>query len=185
MTAAEVEVLPPSTPESNDSDDAVVPLNYPLVHVYIKSGDSVLAKLPMVPGLQAVELAQLPDDSLRLQSEAFVRGFQGEILDLIGLRNLLAARIKLYIKDQKLDKAEAVLEELRCLRNYNELRDELSTIQRRMLEATGEEVPRAARSRIDRMFQTTRDMLQKYLQDELVAAMERELDAAKAGSVNS
>ena len=106
-------------------------------------------------------------------------------MDLIGLRNLLAARIKLYIKDQKLDKAEAVLEELRCLRNYNELRDELSTIQRRMLEATGEEVPRAARSRIDRMFQTTRDMLQKYLQDELVAAMERELDAAKAGSVNS
>jgi hypothetical protein len=163
-------------------DDAVIPLNYPLVHIYIKSGDTVLAKLPLVPGLRELEVAELPDDSLRLQSEAFVRGFQGEILDLIGLRNLLAARVQLYIKEDKLEQAETVLNELRRLRSYNEMRDELSAIQRRMLEASGDNVPRAARSRIDRMFQNTRDMLQKYLQDELVANTERAFDNAKKGT---
>lgn len=164
-------------------DEAVIPLNHPLVHIYIKNGDTVLAKLPIVPGLSEVEVAELPDDSLRLQSEAFVRGFQGEILDLIGLRNLLAARVKLHLKDQKLTEARGALDELRRLRSYNEMRDELSRIQRRMLEASGDSVPRASRARIDRMFQTTRDMLQKYLQDNLVAETERLVSSAEQGGV--
>ncbi len=181
-SAAVAEVTTQPSETTTSPDEAIIPLNAPLVFVYIKSGDSVLAKLPMVPGLQELEVAELRDDSLRLQSEAFVRGFQGEILDLIGLRNLLAARVQLYIKEEELDKAELVLNDLRQLRSYNEMRDELSAIQRRILDASGDNVPRAARSQIDRMFQITRDMLQKYLQDELVANTEREFDNAKKGS---
>lgn len=154
------------------TDPEIIPLNYPLRQIYIKSGDSVLAKLPMVAGLRPIETAELPDDSRRLQAEAFVRGFQGEILDLIGLRNLLAARIKIYLTEKEPKKADVALADLRRLKNYNEMADELSTIQRKMLDESDESVPRSAKIRIDRMFQTTRDMLQKYLQDDLVAEME-------------
>jgi hypothetical protein len=160
--------------ENDDGNDPdVITLNQPLVMLYIKSGDMVLAKLPYVPGQQDVDVAELSDDSLRLKAESFVRGFQGEILDLIGLRNILAARIRLYMKDNQVEKARAALEDFRRLRTFNEMRDQLSQIQRRMLEETGENVPRSARMRIDRMFQTTRDMLQKYLQDDLMAESER------------
>lgn len=155
------------------SDSAVIPLHAPLTQIYIKNGDTVLAKLPMVPGLREIETAQLPDDTRRLQAEAFVRGFQGEILDLIGLRNLLAARIQLHLKNGKVEQAKATLAELRQLKNYNEMSDQLNQIQRRMLAENAGPVSLSSKNRIDRMFQSTRDMLQKYLQDNLLSDSEK------------
>ncbi len=154
-------------------DPAVIPLRAPLTQIYIKNGDTVLAKLPMVPGLREIEIAKLPDDTRRLKAEAFVRGFQGDILDLIGLRNLLAARIQLHLKNGKTDAAKATLTELRQLRNYNEMAAQLEAIQRRMLDENAGPVSISSKNRIDRMFQTTRDMLQKYMQDNLLSDSEK------------
>lgn len=168
-----------------DADADALPLNFALMQIYIKSGDTVLAKLPMVPGLKSLEVAELPDDSRRLRAEAFVRGFQGEILDLIGLRNLLAAQVQLYVKDNKLDLANTSLERLRGLRNYNEMADELERIQRVMLDENSGAISLSAKNRIDRMFQTTRDMLQKYLQDNLLRDSEQLFKRASESSSTS
>lgn len=154
-------------------DSAVIPLHAPLTQIYIKNGDTVLAKLPLVPGLKDIETAQLPDDTRRLKAEAFIRGFQGEILDLIGLRNLLAARIQLHLKSGKVEQAKATLAELRQLKNYNEMTTQLDQIQRRMLDENAGPISMSSKNRIDRMFQTTRDMLQKYLQDNLLSDSEK------------
>jgi hypothetical protein len=148
---------------------ASISLNAPLMLLYVRSGDQVLARLPFVPGLNAIELAELPDDQLRLQSEAFLRGFQGEILELVGRRNLLAARVRLHVERGNLDRANATMEQLRGLRNFNEMNDQLGQLQRTILEQTNATVNRASQASIDRMFKITRDMLQKYLQDETVA----------------
>ncbi len=166
-------------PASSEPDNAVIPLRAALTQIYIKNGDEVLAKLPMVPGLKAIETAQLKDDSRRLRAEAFVRGFQAEILDLVGLRNLLAARIQLHLKNGKLDQAKATVDELRRLRNYTEMAEELQAIQRRMLDEQDGPVPVSAKNRIDKMFQTTRDMLQKFMQDNLLSESERAVAAAR------
>jgi len=164
---------PPNPNVSQIVDPEVIPLRAPLSLIYIKNGDTVLAKLPMVPGLRQTEVARLPDDTRRLRAEAFVRGFQGEILDMVGLRNLLAARIQMLLKNGQREAAQASLQELRQLKNYNEMAGELEAIQRRMLDETSGPIPIAAKNRIDRMFQTTRDMLQKYLQDNLLSDSER------------
>ncbi|MEO8271167.1 MAG: hypothetical protein ABI557_15705, partial [Aureliella sp.] len=150
-----------------------IALHVPLVLLYVKQGDRVLAKLPMVPGLSQVATAELPDDRRRLLAEAFVRGFQGEILDVVGMRNLLAARVKHQMASDKLDAAKAAVEKLRQLRNYTDMADELEAIQRRMLDETSGPIPLAAKSRIDILFQSTRTMLQKYLQDSLLTDSER------------
>lgn len=160
------------------ADPDAIQLRHPLKMLYVKSGETVLAKLPIVLGLQPVEVAELPDDRRRLQAEAFVRGFQGEILDLIGLRKLLATRVDLYLKEQRLDEANGVLDELRRLRNYTELADELEVIQRRMLDESDGAIPALAKSHIDRMFQTTRNLLQKHLQDNLVVRTQAAVAAA-------
>jgi hypothetical protein len=185
--AEEAGETPPKPPETAPVVEEIpidpattVRLNSPLVLLYVKSGDTVLAKLPYVPGLQEIDTAELLDDSLRLQSEAFVRGFQNEILDQIGLRNLLAARVKLLIKDGKLERAGEVVEELRTLKNFNELNDELGLIERAILEQSNSDVPRSARSQIDRMFKTTRDMLQKYLQEDVASTAADQLRKAGA-----
>ncbi len=164
--------------DSDLVDHEVISLRADLTTIYVKNGNEVLAKLPMVPGLKMVETAQLKDDARRLRAEAFVQGFQGEILDLIGLRNLLAARIKLHIQNGKIDEAKATLNELRRLRNYSEMSEELQSIQRRMLDEKEGPVPLSAKSRIDSMFQTTRNMLQKFMQDNLLTESERAVTEA-------
>ncbi len=163
-----------------------IKLNYPLMLLYIKSGDTVLAKLPYVPGLQEIDIAELLDDTLRLQSEAMIRGYQSEILDLIGKRNLYAARAKLLLKNGKLDEADKFVEKLRVLPDFNNMNDELGILERKILEqATANPPPRAGQIQIDKMFKSTREMLQKYLQDDLATTMADQLRKAKAGEVPS
>ncbi|GIW97228.1 MAG: hypothetical protein KatS3mg111_0561 [Pirellulaceae bacterium] len=154
-------------------DASAIPLNQPLVLVYVKNGDRVLAKLPLVPGIQPMVVAELPDDQRRLRAEAFVRGFQGEVLDMVGLRSLLAAQVQLYVEKGDRQRAEEALRHLRRLPNYTEMADRLERIQREILTDDDGAISRAERAGIDRMFQVTRDMLQKYLQDTLLPESER------------
>jgi hypothetical protein len=156
-----------------------IQLNFPFLQIYVKNGDKILAKLPVVPGLQKLEIAELPDDRRRLKAEAFVRGFREEIIDIIGLRNLWAARIKLELKSEEVEKASKSLMEMRRLPTYNEMADQLELIQQQMLDETKASITLAEKNRIDRMFQTTRDLLQKYLQDNLLR--ESELAVKQAG----
>jgi hypothetical protein len=188
--AEEAGEKPPNPPSAAPALEAApidpsstVALNQPLLLLYVKSGETALAKLPYVPGMSDVDVVELPDDNLRLQAEAFIRGFQGEILDQIGLRNLLAARIRLLLKDvdknkDNLDKAAKVVEELRALKNFNEMNDELGMIERAILEQSSTAVPKSARSQIDKMFKTTRDMLQKHLQEDVAATAADQLRKA-------
>ncbi|MEZ6080082.1 MAG: hypothetical protein R3C56_31730 [Pirellulaceae bacterium] len=163
----------PADETSVQTETPAIPLQTPLVLLYVKQGDRVLAKLPMVPGLAQVATAELPDDRRRLLAEAFVHGFQGEILNVVGMRNLLAARVKRLVAKDQPDAAKATVEELRRLSNYTDMADQLEAIQRRMLDETNGPIPLAAKSRIDVLFQTTRNMLQKYLQDSLLTDSER------------
>ncbi len=163
------------------NDPEAIPLNYPLMQLYVKNGDTVLAKLPFVPGLNAEEIAELPDDRRRLETEAFVKGFQGEIIDVIGLRNLLAAQIQLKLKDKKVDEAQSILAQMRQLPTYNEMADQLEVIQSEMLDESRGAISLGEKRRIDRMFQTTRNMLQKYMQDNLLRDAESAVSQATGG----
>ncbi len=160
-----------------------IPLKQPLLVLYVKSGDTVLAKLPFIPGLREVDVAELLDDTLRLQTEALVRGFQSKILDQIGLRNLYAARAKILLKNGKLEEATKVVDKLRKLKDFNEMNDELSRLERQILEQISlNPPPRAGQLQIDKMFKSTRDMLQKHLQDNLASTIAEQLRQAQSGS---
>ncbi len=176
----ETEVVAASETLDDPLDEAtVVPLLAPLMQLYVKHGDQVLAKLPLVPGMAELAVAEIPDDTRRLKAEAFVTGFQADVLDLVGLRRLLATQVKHYVQNDRIDAAKATVEKMRQLKNYTEMAGQLEAIQRRMLEETDGPIPLAAKSRIDLMFQATRTMLQKYLQDNLLSEAERAVEAAK------
>ncbi len=175
QTAAEIAAQPQGNPLDQAS---VIRLRAPLLQLYVKHGDQILAKLPLVPGMEQVAVAEIPDDSRRLKAEAFVTGFQADVLDLVGLRRLLATQVKQYLQNDRIDAAKVAVEKMRQLKNYTEMADQLESIQRRMLEETDGPIPLAAKSRIDLMFQATRTMLQKYLQDNLLSEAERAVEAA-------
>lgn len=177
VAAVEVKVV-----EMPDYQAAALPLRAPLAQLYIKSGETLLARLPVVPGLRKIEFAELADDSRRLEAEGFIRGFQGEILDLIGLRSLYTAKIKRLLKENKVAEAEKQLVELRKLRDYSAMAAELERLQRKLLD---ESVPLASKGRIDNMLQSTRDMLQKFLQNEMVRDAEAAVSQAQGGNATA
>lgn len=182
-------VLPPLdvsnvvVPEMPVDPATLVHLTVPLIQIYVKSGDRVSARLPFVPGLADTEIAELNDDSLQLHAESLVRGFQGEILDLVGQRNLLSARVRLHISQGQLDQATKRMEQMRNLKDFNQMNDQLSLVQRNVLERLDAGGIRSSQTQIDRMFKNTRDLLQKFLQDQIVAETEDALRQAVAASM--
>ncbi len=162
-------------------DPAVgVPLVQPLVLLYVKSGDTVLARLPLVPGLNEVDIADLPSDSRRLEAESHFKGFQAEILDLIAKRAILSSRVNLLLKEGKIADAEALIPEADLMRGYKEMADDLNAIHTRMIDESREPLPLNAKTRIDRMMITSRDMLQKYLDTDLGRKLRADIEAAKS-----
>ncbi len=101
-----------------------------------------------------------------------MNGFQGDVLSLIGTRALLAARIRLLLResvtrnsgitpeeqkviwDKKVKDAEGLMIQLRALPDYSNMINKLDSMQKKVLdESTGAlSLALAAKSRIDKLF---------------------------------
>lgn len=154
---------------------STIPIKIPLYLYYIKNGETLLARLPIVTGYRNLETADLPDDRRRLQAEAFLKGLQGEVLDIVVRRKILDARIKRKMEEGKLDEASALLDELKKVKNYDSLAGQIQNIQRRASSTESGPIPLPVVERIDKMIDTTRVLMQKYLQEDLVRALEVKL----------
>ena len=146
----------------------------PLRIVYLKNGAQLLARLPMVPGLEPMLIASVPDDAPRLQAEGFVKGIQGQLMDLEAQREILKARFMLRIgeaaalsgeeKVAKLKEAQALLEEIKQLPTRNDLGLQLDAQQNQQIVSPVASV----QSRIDQLYAKLREALGKYLSPGLV-----------------
>jgi hypothetical protein len=150
-------------------------IKLPLYLYYIKNGETLLARLPVVTGYKTQEKADLPDDRRRLQAEAFLKGLQGEVLDLVVRRKILDARIKGKIEEGKKDEAFALLDELKKVKNYEALSAQIQNILRRATSTEMGPVPTPVAERIDKMIDATRLLMQQYLQTDIVRELEVKL----------
>ncbi len=162
-----------------------VQLRAPLFLYYVRNGDTVLARLPILVGLNEKEVAELPDDSRRLEAESFLRGLQGEIVDAVARRQMLAMRIQARVKEGKGEDARKLLDELKRVATYDRLAKTLESVQRKVLATDRPPIPFATQKRIDTMFDTTRQMMQKYLPDALILQMESLVEGAPAASAGT
>jgi hypothetical protein len=156
----------------------IEPAETPLRVLYIKNGGQLLARLPIVPGAEAVQVAQVPDDNPRLQAEGYIKGLSGEIMDLVAQRQILAARIRKRVSDGKLDEAEDLMDEFRELKTRNDMQRALDRQMQRQMESPYASV----KARIDQLYGETRSMLGKYLDPNLGNQLLRELRAAQQQS---
>lgn len=172
--AEEEVVVEPPKPKKDE-----VQIKVPLYLYYIKNGDTLLARLPIINGYNPTETADLPDDRRRLQSEAFLKGIQGEVLDLVVRRRILSTRIKKKLEENKLDEAEKLLDELKRVKSYDKLAEQIEAIRRRATSTENGSVTAPALKRIDKMISDTRLMMTKYLQDAVTRELEIELEKKK------
>ena len=66
----------------------------PLRLIYVKNGAHLVARIPVVPGYRPLETVPLASDDKRLEAEAFVKGMESTVMDLVARREILAARIR-------------------------------------------------------------------------------------------
>lgn len=151
----------------------------PMRLMYIKNGGAVLARLPMVPGLTDREVADLTGDDMRLQAEAYIRGVQNAIVDLVAIRRLLAARVKLRLQRGQFKEAEELVNAMREQPTSETLSNDMGAQLPMFLKAIGTRDANQRR-KVDNMFTQTREMLAKQLSPRDIRDVEAMLLAAKA-----
>lgn len=138
----------------------------------VKSGNQLLARLPLVPGQEPKLEAAVVNDDGRLQAEGFVAAFQSKVMDLEARRQISAVRIRAKIKDGKFDEAQQMLEEFRNLESRTDLGRLLDKQNVKSTDIT-------TQKRIDKLLTDARSLLSKFLDPELANVLQRELTAAK------
>jgi hypothetical protein len=136
----------------------------------VKCGGMVMARLPLLPGLTPVALAQVPDDQRRLQVEGLITGFQEELVDLIARRQVLISRIRARIKAGKPEEAKVLFNELRRLRSHQDISRALLVERQRRAS----DDPRTQRQ-IDKLFDDTQTVINRFLDSRAIDRLEREL----------
>ncbi|HUY87586.1 MAG TPA: hypothetical protein VMV10_02515 [Pirellulales bacterium] len=159
--------------------ELVVPADASAVRVLlVKHGADTLARLPVMPGLSPEAQAEIPDDDARLAAEGEVAGLQENLVELVANRAVFMHLIRLRMKDGKLDEAKQLMQELRKLGRQ----DDLSQLIDRRMRAAISADPRMQK-KIDRMFEDTREIINRFLNQAEVDKLETDLERALRGEM--
>ena len=133
-----------------------------LVVIYVRNGQQVLARLPIVPGYRALEEVKLPNDDYRLQYEAFFVGFQNSILDYTVQQAVYKIRIEHHINKDEEEKARKLLKELSEVPSAVALNDVLTKREAGLQDDPN--IDANTKRKIEGMFEKTRKLINEYLQ---------------------
>lgn len=153
---------------------ALAPQANPLVMVVVKHGTELLARLPVVPGQKPTLTVRVADDGPRLAAEGFVVGLQERLIDVVVRREVLLARLRLRIEEQKYDQAAKLMDELRRLDGQQQFLLALEQQEQKSV-ADDERVQR----KIKKLFADTRKLVGEYLDPKEINRAEIELDRAR------
>jgi hypothetical protein len=147
----------------------------PMRLLYVKHGGHLMARLPLVPGLTPTAEAILPGDDKRLETEAFVRGMESTVMDLVARRAILSARIRRRLQEGKQDEARKLMDEVKALQTKDDL--EMLLTERQQAGLTSADSWQ--QQRIDKLLSGTRMLLHKYLSPDQLVALQREVDSGQ------
>lgn len=154
-------------------------IDRPLRLLYVKNGGAVLARLPIIPGHHEMVVADIAGDDMRLQAEAYIRGVQNAIVDLVAIRELFKARINMRMKEGKIKEADELLETLRNEPSSEKIANDMGVKQTMFLKAIGRN-PNQQR-KVDEMFSETRELLSKQINPRIINELELAMIEAKKG----
>ncbi|QDU88720.1 hypothetical protein Pla175_21010 [Pirellulimonas nuda] len=153
---------------------AVPPGESPIQTVWVKSGSQLAAKIPIATGADPLIVAPLLDESKRLDAEARLGLLREQLIDLVALRTIFAARIDKAIEAGDLDQARGLLLEFRKLQGRAEFN---ARIDREEEQCKADDP--VVQQRIDKLFTDMKSVLGAFLGGDDINKLERRLDRAK------
>lgn len=153
------------------------PGEHPMRLVLVKSGKALLARLPIVPGLEPEVTAEIRDDDQRLEAEGFTTAMQLELIDIVTRQKILIERVKNLLEADRVDEADKVLVELQTLPTEETLLRDLRNQQGRIHVED-----KWTAKKVEELFDETRTLLRKYLNTAPVKELARDVAAARRPS---
>jgi hypothetical protein len=146
----------------------------PLRLLLIKNGADLLAHMPIVPGLDPQLTAEIANTDFRLQAEGYITGFQEEVVDLFLHREMLIRGIKAKIEAGDPETAQTLFEELGRLPAGKVYLNKLAEEKKKLV--TKDQV---VQNKIDKLFDDTKKVVEKCLDEKRLQELEQELRDAK------
>lgn len=163
-----------------DGSIVIPPGEEPLMILYVRNGGQLLARLPLVPGLEQEAEAVVMDDDQRLAAESAVMAAQEELVDLITRRAVLAAQIRGAVRAGDFKSADRMLVDLFALRTRDQFTTQLAAQRQRLYS----EDP-IIQQQVDKMFEETRRLVVQYLDPNEIDKVSAEVREAKAAEANA
>jgi len=163
------------------SGNATIPVDpaHPLQFLYVHSGEAVLARVPVMPGIVPDLQVEVPDDRARLNVEGEVTLLQGELIDIVATREVLMARIRAAATQNKWDDVNRFLKELDGLPTQTQFIAKIDTLQVQAVYAAQQAKDRVAESRIKKLCSGVRDSAGKYLDPFRVTDFKRDIQTMR------
>ncbi len=154
-----------------------VPVNRdaPLVIVTVRNGAFRVARVPLVPGFMPKADLHLPDDSLRLRVEGQLSLLEGDLIDTVAERALLANRARIAARAGNLKDADALLKTLQKLPGLKYHSARLKAIRVNATQQAIEQNDRVARAHVNRQCDKLLGIVRQYLSDERLADVKNEI----------
>ena len=147
----------------------------PVVWIEVRSGASLLARVPFVPGLKPEETIQLPDDSLRLSVEGETALLQGRLIEAIAKRSAHRSRARALAKKGDHDHADQEVAALEGLPGAGTFKTRLTAIRVAAVEAAKKQHNPSAESKINKLCRSVSEQIEKFLEQDNVRALKEEL----------
>jgi hypothetical protein len=129
--AAEEEREKPDIYRSNRLGEVTIPVDPDdaLQWLFVRSGTALLAKFPIVAGVESHMLAECPDDTIRLDVEGQIALLQSRLIDTIAKRTMVQAMIRNRMKKDEWEKVDDSIDELKSLPGFDDFRKMVTAIQ--------------------------------------------------------
>ena len=192
---------PSSDQEATDAEDPEKPLSvlsdrngsvtvsidaeHPLRWIYVRSGEAVLARVPIVPGTQPRMTIAVPDDSLQMEVEGRLARLQAELIDVVARRAVLITVLQRFGQAGKWDRVDKVLAELETLPQTKYFQSQLEAIRFPAVKAAQEQRLRVVESKIQKACRDTKELIEHHLDDSKLRDVKaevaelRKLDASR------
>ena len=146
----------------------------PIQLLYVRSGGELLARVPVLPGVDELLEVPLVDDELRLRAAARMAAMREDLVDLVARRNIYMARVRQQIVDKDFSRAGELLESLDELPGRAQF-NQLLQREARLYRAKDQQVQR----KIEQLFAATQTVLSQFLDPRQISELHDQLRAAR------
>ena len=130
---------------------------WPVRLLYVRNGRNLIARIPVMPGIEPVLTAQVPIADATLHAESLVLGIQEEILDTVALRQILVSQAITFRQRSDRRGFDDTIIKLRRLKTREVYQAELSLLKMQLPDDP------ISRRRIETMLEQTHTLVQDSL----------------------